>query len=119
MQGIDEILGKKDKVIIGAILVFVFSLLVILNYFGYFENKKRDQVLNDEFETIVIDKYVDKKNHMTPKVILKNGDEIINYFPKNNIQLILGDSLVKKKESTDMLVFRDKKFVCSISLLDK
>ena len=119
MQDMSEILGRKDKIIIGTMLVFAFGLLIILNQFGYFENKQRDQILNDEFATLVVDKYFDRKNHMTPKVVLSNGNEMINFFPKNKVILILGDSLVKKKKSTDMLVFRNKKLIYSISLLDK
>ncbi|MBS7254904.1 hypothetical protein [Flavobacterium branchiicola] len=118
MDGLEEILGKKDKIIIVVMLVFVFAFIFILNGFGYFENQKIDEVLNEEFETIVIDKYIDKSNHMTPKVKLSNGNEMINFFPKSNVELSSGDSLVKRKNSTDMLVFRDKKLVYSISMLD-
>lgn len=118
MDGLGDILGKKDKIIIGSMLIFVFAFIFVLNGFGYFENQKIDEVLNEEFETVVIDKYIDKSNHMAPKVKLANGNEMFNFFPKSDVELNLGDSLVKKKNSTDMLVFRDKKLVYSISMLD-
>ncbi|TDW49118.1 hypothetical protein EV144_103645 [Flavobacterium sp. 270] len=118
-QDINEILGKKDKIILGTMLVFIFSFVIVLNYFGFFENKLRDEVLDDKFAVTVIDKYIDYKNHATPKVKLSNGLEMVNFFPKNKIQLLVGDSLLKTNNSTDMLVFRNKKLIYSISLLDK
>ena len=117
--GIDEILGKKDKIIIGTMLIFVFCLMFLLNHFGYFENSKRDSVLNEEFKTSIIEKYIDRSEHMTPMLKLSNGNEMINYFPKHNAVLKIGDSLVKMKNSTDMQVYRNEKIIYSISLLEK
>lgn len=119
MSGIDEILNKKDKLIIGSMLVFVFCLVLLLNYLGYFENSKRDEVLNEEFTVTVIDKYIDKSEHMTPIIKLSNGNEMINYFPKQNIELNIGDSLIKQKNSTNMQVYRDNNLTYSINILEK
>ena len=115
----DEILGRKDKIILGVMLLCLFSLISALNYFGFFEDKYRDEVLDKEFTSVITFKYIDSTNHMSPKIKLSNGNEMINYFPKQNIELLIGDSLVKRKKSTDMLVFRDKKLLYSISLLDE
>lgn len=119
VNGIDEILNKKDKIIIGTMLSFIVILMFLLNYFGYFENLKRDEVLNKEFKTIVLEKYIDKNNHMTPIIKLLNGDEMINYFPNQKIELNVGDSLIKQKKSTDMQVYRKDKLIYSINLLEK
>ena len=118
-RGIDEILNRKDKIIIGTMLLFIVTLMFLLNHFGYFENSRRDEILNEEFKTSVIGKYVDKSNHMTPKLKLSNGNEMINYFPNHNVELNIGDSLVKRKISTDMQVYRNQKLVYSINLLEK
>ena len=118
-RGIDEILNKKDKIIIGTMLLFIVILMFLLNHFGYFENSRRDKVLNEEFKTSIIGKYVDESNHMTPKLKLGNGNEMINYFPKQNVELNIGDSLIKRKNSTDMQVYRNEKIIYSINLLEK
>jgi hypothetical protein len=117
--GIDEILNKKDKIIIGTMLLFIISLMFLLNHFGYFENSRRDEILNEVFMTSVIGKYSNKSEHMTPMIKLSNGNEMINYFPKNNVELNIGDSLIKRKSSTDMQVYRNEKLIYSINLLEK
>jgi hypothetical protein len=119
VSGIDEILNKKDKILIGTMLLFIVALMFLLNHFGYFENSKRDEILNKEFKTCVIEKYIDKSNHMTPKLKLANGNEMINYFPNRKVELNIGDSLIKQKNSTDMQVYREKKLIYSINLLEK
>ncbi|MDW8851026.1 hypothetical protein SD960_13055 [Flavobacterium sp. MMLR14_040] len=118
-QDVNEIFRKKDKIVIGGMLIFVFSLIIVLNFFGYFEDVERDEILNNEFRTTVIETYVDYSEHRNPIVKLSNGENMVNFFPKSNIELIVGDSLVKRKKSTDMLVFRKKTLIYSVSLLDK
>jgi hypothetical protein len=117
--GIDEILNKKDKIIIGTMLFCIFSLMFLLNHFGYFENSRRDGILNEEFKTSIVEKYVDESEHMTPMIKLSNGNKMINYFPEHNVELKIGDSLNKKKSSTDMQVYRNQKLIYSINLLEK
>jgi len=119
VSGIDEMLNKKDKIIIGTMLLFIFSLMLLLNHFGYFENSRRDGVLNEEFKTSVIEKYTNKSEHMTEILKLSNGNEITNYFPRHNIELNIGDSLIKLKNSTDMQVYRNEVLIYSINLLEK
>ena len=118
-SGIDEILNRKDKIIIGTMLIFIVVLMLLLNYLGYFENSMRDKILNEEFKTSVIFKYINKSEHMTPMLKLSNGSKMINYFPKNNAELLVGDSLIKKKNSTDMQIYRKRKLIYSINLLEK
>ncbi|MFE3847068.1 hypothetical protein ACFX5D_03690 [Flavobacterium sp. LB3P45] len=100
-------------------LLIVFGLIILLGHYGYFENKYRDAILNEEFSSRVISKYVNVYEHMTPMLKLSNGSEIINYFPKHKGEIRIGDSLLKRKKSTDMLVFRRENLVYSINLLDK
>lgn len=119
IQDINGIFRKKDKIIIGGMFFFVLSLIIMLNFFGYFENTKRDEVLNDEFITTVVDIYIDYNAHQSSMIKLSNGEKMHNFFPKNNIELMIGDSLIKKKNSTDMLVFRDKMLIYSVNLLEK
>lgn len=115
---IDEILNKKDKIIIGTMLLFIVSLMFLLNYLGYFENSKRDSILNEKFTAKIIKKYVDENNHMTPYIKLSNGNKMVNSFQKNQINLNISDSLVKRKNSTDMQVYRNKKMIYSLNLLE-
>ena len=117
--GIDEILNKKDKLIIGSMLAFIFCLVLLLNYLGYFENSKRDEVLNEEFSVTIVEKFRDKSNHNQPIVTLSNGNQIVNYFPNQNIELNIRDSLIKQKNSTNMQVYRDNILTYSINILEK
>jgi hypothetical protein len=117
--GIDEIVNKKDKIIISTMLLFIISLMFLLNHFGYFENSRRDEILNEVYKTSVIGKYTNKSEHMTPMLNLSNGNEMINYFPKHKVELNIGDSLIKRKSSTDMQVYRNEKLIYSINLLEK
>lgn len=116
---IDEILGKKDKIILLVMLLCIVGILFLLNQFGYFENKKRDLIIDEEFSVKVIDQYFDKNNHMANMIKLSNNAEMINYFPRYNFRIEVGDSLSKQKNSTNMEVFRNNKMIISISLLDK
>jgi hypothetical protein len=117
--GIDEIINKKDKIIIGTMLLFIVALMFLLIHFGYFEKSKRDGILNEEFNTNVTRKYVDQSNHITPILKLSNGNEIINYFPHHKVEINIGDSLIKHKNSTNMKVYRKEKLIYNINLLEK
>jgi hypothetical protein len=70
-RGIDEILNKKDKIIIGTMLLFIVILMFLLNHFGYFENSRRDKVLNEEFKTNIIEKLFEELQNNDIKSVKK------------------------------------------------
>lgn len=118
-EDIDEIFGRKDKIIIGGLILFVISLIVVLSLSGYFDDDIRNNILEREFKGIVTDKYIDYHDHASPKIKLSNGTEIYNYFPKQKVDLELGDSIVKQHNSVYFLLFRNNKFIRTVDLLNK
>jgi hypothetical protein len=114
----DEILNKRDKIILGTLVLFIFSLMTILKYSGYFNNEIKNSILNEKFEGKIVSRNTDYKNHGDTKVKLSSGKEIYDYFPKQNVELKIGDSLVKRKNSIYMLVFRNGKYLYEVDLLN-
>ena len=119
MTEFDEILGRKDKVIIGSLIIFIFSLIAILSYFGYFKDSQRNSILERTFQGKITSQYTDYKNHAAQKYKLSDGNEIYAYFPKQNVTLQVGDSLIKQQNSIYMLVFRNGQYKFSVDLLNK
>ena len=116
----NEIFDKNSKIILGIMIVLIFLFMILLYKLGYFENKKRDEVLNQNYKALVILKFIDKPNHNTPKIKLSNGKVLIDYWHwrKQNIEIKVGDSLIKEKMSTNLLVKRNSKLVYSLNLLE-
>jgi ABC-type lipoprotein release transport system permease subunit len=118
-EAIDEILGKKDKIIIGVLILFIFTLIIALSLSGYFDDDVRNNILEREYSGTVTEKYIDYKDHASPKIKLSNGTEIYNCFPKQKVVLQIGDSVVKQHNSIYILLFRNKQFIRTIDLLNK
>ncbi|MDR6845621.1 hypothetical protein [Flavobacterium granuli] len=116
---IDEILSKKDKIIVGGLILFIFTLIIVLSFSGYFDDDVRNKVLKEEFNGTITEKYIDYKEHASPIIKLSNGTEIYNYFPKQKVVLQIGDSIVKQHNSVYILLFRNKQFIQTIDLLNK
>jgi hypothetical protein len=116
----NEIFDKRSKIILGIMILLIFLLMILLSKIGYFENKQRVEVLNQNYKALVILKFYDKPNHNTPKIKLSNGIVLINYWywRKQNIEIKVGDSLIKEKMSTNLLVKRNSKLVYSLNLLE-
>ena len=78
-------------------------------------HNKLQLILNQEFKGFITHKYRDKRNHNAPRIKSKNYnisviDDIFNIVNK-------GDSIVKEKNSTLMIVF-DKKNKYSINMMN-
>lgn len=50
----NEIFDKNSKIILGIMIVLIFLFMILLYKLGYFENKKRDEVLNQNYKVLVI-----------------------------------------------------------------
>jgi cell division protein YceG involved in septum cleavage len=116
----NEIFDKNSKIILGIMIGLIFLLIILLYKLGYFENKRRDEVLNQNYKAVVILKFYDKPNHNTPKIKLSNGKVLIDYWHwrKQKVEIKVGDSLIKEKMSTNLLVKRNSELVYSINLLE-
>lgn len=116
----NEIFDKNSKIILGIMIGLIFLFMLLLSKLGYFENKRRDEVLNQNYKAVVILKFYDKPNHNTPKIKLSNGKVLIDYWHwrKQKVEIKVGDSLIKEKMSTNLLVKRNSELVYSINLLE-
>ena len=113
----NEIFDRNSKIILGIMIGLIFLFTLLLSKLGYFENKKRDEILNQNYKSVVVSKYRDKPNHNTPKIKLLNSRELIDYWPKENVEIKIGDSIIKDKMSTNLIVKRKAKLIYSINLL--
>jgi|SRR5690606_13106685 len=119
MANFDEILGRKDKIIIGSLIIFIFCLIAVLGYAGYFKDSERNAILEKTFQGKIISRYTDYKDHAATKYKLSDGNEIYAYFPKQNVELQIGDSLVKQQNTIYILVFRNGQYKFNVDLLNK
>jgi hypothetical protein len=118
-EGISEIFDRNSKIILGILIVLITTLLLVLDQMGYFENQRRDAVLNQHYKAVVIKKYRDELNHDTPKLKLSNGRELIDYWPNKTVTIEVGDSIIKEKMSTNLIVKRNSKIVYSLIILQE
>jgi hypothetical protein len=105
--GEDEIFDKNSKVILGSLVAFLLILYACLSYSGYFENKRRNQILAESFNGKVISVKVDYKNHGDTTVKLSDSTSLMWYFPKQDFEVLVGDRLVKQKKTIYMYVYRN------------
>ncbi|MDD2636179.1 MAG: hypothetical protein PHW82_11870 [Bacteroidales bacterium] len=101
-------------------LFFVITFIVIyLGIIGITKNapyracENKKTIVNDkEYKGLVINKYLDEKNHMNETVIIKDSNaEILVLLNGDTSGLYdsinLNDSIYKKKESMEVLLVRD------------
>ncbi|MBS7788330.1 hypothetical protein KIH23_13570 [Flavobacterium sp. CYK-55] len=113
----DEIFDRKSKIILGTMLSLIGLLLFSLSQFGYFENQRRDEILNQNYKAKVIEKFEDKSNRNARMIRLSNSRKLFDYWPKN-VELKIGDSIIKEKMSTNLLVKRNSRLIYSLNLLE-
>jgi hypothetical protein len=119
LLGEDEIFDKNAKIILGILVVFLIVLFSFLNYTNYFEKNDRKEILKLTFNGKVIGKTVDYKNHGEITLELSSGKFINGYFPKQKIQISIGDSLVKNKETIYMKVYKNGMDEVKVDLMDR
>ena len=117
--GKNEILDKNAKIILGSLLAFLAILFLSLSYSGYFEKNRRKKVMEENFNGKVLEKIVDYKNHGNISLKLSDAKIIGWYFPKQKIEVLIGDSLVKKKQTIYMQLYRKNFEVINVNMLEK
>ena len=117
--GKDEIFDKNAKIILGSLLAFLAILFSSLSYSGYFEKNKRKEVMEENFNGKVLEKKVDYKNHGDVSLKLSDSKIIGWYYPKQKIEILVGDSLVKKKGTIYMQLYRKESEVINVNMLEK
>ena len=115
----DEIFDKNAKIILGSLLAFLAILFSSLSYFGYFEKNRRKEVIEENFNGKVLEKKVDYENHGDVSLKLSDSKIIGWYYPKQKIDVLVGDSLAKKKGSIYMQLYRKKSKVINVNMLEK
>lgn len=98
-------------------VIFIFISILAISFFIYKTNKNEDnlhynalcKVLNEEYSGTITTKDYDKTNHNSPVIFLKNDNQKIYVFSEIWIKIMIGDSVVKKKNNTYLSVFRNGK----------
>ena len=67
-----------------------------------------DVIKEKEFQGVIIEKYIDGKNHNEPIAILSNNTKINLWYFYNDVNV--GDSIHKQKGTTSMVVYREGKY---------
>ncbi len=117
--GKDEIFNKNAKIILGSLIAFLAVLFSSLNYSGYFEKNKRKKVMEENFNGKVIEKKIDYENHGDVSLKLSDSKIIGWYYPKQKIEILVGDSLAKIKGTIYMQLYRKKSEVINVNMLEK
>lgn len=112
----DKIFNKKDKIILVGLLLFIFSFTFYLYKLGYLKDSNINYFLDLEFKGRVLEQFTDKKDHGAQKFKLSDNNVISAYYPNQNSQLKINDSVVKKRNSVYIMVFRNKKYLFDICL---
>ncbi|WP_412464389.1 hypothetical protein [Flavobacterium mekongense] len=114
----NEIFDKNSKIILGIMIGLIFLFMILLSKLGYFENKRRDEVLNQNYKAKVIEKFEDKRNRNARMIRLSNSKKLFDYWPEN-VEIKIGDSIIKEKMSSNLLVKRNSKLIYSVNLLEE
>lgn len=100
----------KKIVTLTTFIAGVILIVVMLNFDN--KNKFRERVIerikNEHYHGIVVNRYYDKNNHNTPMIVFSDKSEASIYGHFYN-QVKLGDSLLKKKGSTKIIIYRPGK----------
>lgn len=101
-----------NKVLKKIVTVCTFIVIgVILITMLKFDNKTafRERVIqsvkNQEYIGVVTIRYYDTNNHNSPTLVLNNNNKVVIYGQLYN-QIKINDSIVKKKGSTKIFVYR-------------
>jgi hypothetical protein len=111
-------MDKNQKIILGVLIGFILllSLFIILTKSG--KEITIERVLNYKYNGIVIKKYRDKKNHNNLTIKLSTGKNVPTFTPDIYHEIMIGDSLYKKKNSLYMNVFRNDSLYIKFNHLD-
>lgn len=96
---------------IAALICFVVGFIYIVNIDS---NKGFDKVIEtiekDEYFGHVSNKYIDKKNHNEPMILLSTGKKISLYGQQYD-KIDVGDSLSKKMNTTVIEVYKKDRVI--------
>lgn len=102
---------KKISYILVALVIF--SLIIWESFFNTQQKRyvnSLKNIMDEEYSGIVINRYVDKNNHNSPKLIFSNNTETAIFGEFFGI-IQIGDSIVKKKGDSKIIVYRGKEKV--------
>ena len=97
---------------ISYLVILCFGTFFIVWIFFYNTKDKRYEnalinIMDQDYRGIVIKKYADKNNHNSPKLVLSDHTETA-VFGEFFAVIQEGDSIVKKRGDSKILVYRDK-----------
>ena len=101
----------SDRKLNFLIIFFVSSFIVYFSYLklsGYFEKVRQYDILREDFRAKIIRIDTLHDQHGEIKAKLKDSAEVgCYYFSDQNFHVLIGDSLVKKQNSTYIDVYRN------------
>lgn len=98
--------------------IFFIIILVLVSFFqesGEMVNYKNE--LNTEYRGIVLNKYIDVSDHSICKLKLKSG-EIVSVWDNCYEKVAIKDSVVKKKGSFDLAIYKSSGSVIIVNIED-
>ena len=114
----NEIFDRNSKIILAVMFGSILLMFFVLSKLGYFENQRRDNIVNEQYKGLVINKFLDQSNHNARRIKLSNGKEIDDYWPtEKEVEIKIGDSIIKEKMSTNIIVKRNSQIIYSINML--
>lgn len=98
--------------VFGIISLIIVALIIInFKFFNKTDDRFRKWAWNLSYKGKILNKYIDKNNHNNKTILLDDGNKLIlNYASINtNIydSLVMGDFILKGKESLEGYVIRD------------
>lgn len=115
-------MGRNSLFLIAATVLVIISF-VILFWTGsdMYHNNARCRVyrnfLQDSFSETMINKYNDPHNHMKPTIAFNEKEICVSLDISGFYDFVMtGDSLVKVKEDSNIIIFRNGEFLKSFTL---
>ena len=117
--GENLISDKKTKLILVFFIVCLVVFISTLSYSGFFEKERRNAVLRQKFSGKIINIKTPPAHHGDKFVQLSDSTKMRWYFPKQKFDILVGDSLVKKKKTLYLDVYRNNVRVIKIDMLNE
>lgn len=93
------------------IACFIISIIIWEVFYNTDQDryeKSLKNIMQEDYNGVVIKKYADKDNHNSPKLVFSNNKQTA-IFGEFYAVILVGDSIVKKKKDSKITVYRNNK----------
>jgi hypothetical protein len=110
-----DVLKKYCYMLVACFAVFIISWEMFYNTDQHRYERSVQNMMQEDYNGVVVKKYIDKANHNSPMLRFSNKKEIA-IFGRFYAVIKIGDSLIKNNNSLKILVYRgDSKLVLDIN----